>query len=90
MTMRKHTLFLNGQALVEGEGRDYHIQGEDILFAFNVRGPLESTKPDIAMKDTYEDGVLVQREIYRVVTTAAGERMKWSQKIIEKFREKDL
>lgn len=90
--MIKTSVFLNGQAMTEGN--DYEWIQNELAFGFAVTGhtekPTNSDRRDIVRVETYDEGILVQRDTYLAAKTAPKERFRWHQRTTEKFRERDL
>lgn len=80
--MKKTIVLCNGEAFQPES--DYTEPSLGVLaFTFKLRGK------DIVMIETYEEGVLVQRDIYNVLDTPKGEKIRWHRRVTEKFRDKD-
>lgn len=86
--MKKTSVYHNGQALTQGN--DFDITQGQLAFKFAIKGKVDTDSNDIVRVETFDEGVLIQRDSYLAAKTPAGERFRWHQRTTEKFREQDL
>jgi hypothetical protein len=90
--MIKSSVYLNGAVMTEGS--DFKFVKGELSFDFTIQGSTKNDstdrRTDIVRVETFDEGVLTQRDTYLAAPTAQGERFRWHQRTTEKFRDQDL